>query len=99
MSAIGSILIEISCLFTFSLLIIMYVIFMANKIFCLSVVCLIQCCFNVGPASHTVIQHSAGRETSQCVDWRPSECVSICQAKINVFTSTKTGDLILITKI
>ena len=28
-----------------------------------------QCCFNVGPASQTVIQHSVNRETSQCIYW------------------------------
>ena len=28
----------------------------------------IQCCFNVVSASHSVIQHSADKETSQCVD-------------------------------
>ena len=37
MPAIVSILMEISCLFTVSLLIIMFVIFMANKTCCLSV--------------------------------------------------------------
>ena len=37
MSAIVSILMEISCLFPVSLLIIMFVFFMAKKTFCLSV--------------------------------------------------------------
>ena len=32
----------------------------------------IQCCFNVGPASKTVVQHSVNRETSQCVYRGPS---------------------------
>ena len=43
MPAIVSILMEISCLFTVSLLIIMFVIFMANKTFCLSVCLSVFC--------------------------------------------------------
>ena len=59
-----------------------------------------QCYFNVGPASHTVIQHSADRATSQCIDWGPSECVSICQTNMRVLKVQKLGgDLILIFKI
>ena len=59
----------------------------------------IQCCLNVGPASHTVTQHSANRETRQCVHWGPSECVPIWQTNNSVFKSTKAQCGIPISKI
>ena len=48
-----------------------------------------QCCFNVGPASQTVIQHSVKREISHHVFTGPSECVSISQTNIHFYESTK----------
>ena len=60
MPAILLILMEISCLFTVSLLIIMFVIFMANKTFCLSV-----CLSGVNLKSHHAIARR-NYENTQC---------------------------------
>ena len=54
----------------------------------------IHCCFNVEPASQTVLQHLSNKETSQCV-----YCFCISQTNIYLYKSTKAQWRILISEI